>query len=62
MAVKQESTVKHFNGLSTDTRPSTDVPEGSTYHVIDTGEHYIYHDSMWETDYTLIWALKYLII
>lgn len=57
MAVKLITTIQRFQGLSTDTKPS-DPPEGSTFHAIDTGEHYIYHDSMWELDLTYSWAMQ----
>jgi len=38
-----------FQGLSTDTKP-TDVADGATFHVIDTGEQFVFHDGMWELD------------
>lgn len=46
-----------FQGLSTDTKP-LDVDDGATFHAVDTGEHYIFHDGMWEIDLTLVRALK----
>lgn len=56
MAVKMVSTIKRWQGLSTDTKPSSDVPEGSTYHAVDTGEEYVYFDGTWERDLRLIAA------
>lgn len=50
MAVSMIATIKRFSGLSTDSWPLTDVPEGSTFHVIDTGEEYIFHNGTWELD------------
>lgn len=47
MAVKLVSPNAHsYNGLSTDDKP-TAPEEGSTYYAVDTGEAWIYHDSMW---------------
>ena len=46
-----------YIGLSSDSKPEN-VAEGSTYHAVDTGEHWIYHDLMWETDYTIARAMQ----
>jgi hypothetical protein len=58
MAVKMIATIKCWHGLSSDAKPSTDVPEGSTFHVVDTGEEYVYYDGTWEQDLRRIWALQ----
>lgn len=58
MAVKMIATIKRWQGLSTDVMPSSDVPEGSTFHVIDTGEEYVFYDDGWEKDLRLITALQ----
>ena len=50
MAVSFVATKKHFQGDSTDDKPLTDVPEGSTFHTVDTGEEFVYHNGMWELD------------
>lgn len=42
-------TYYHLQGLSTDDKP-LDVQDGATFHVIDTGEMYVFHDGMWEVD------------
>lgn len=52
------ATIKRWQGLTTDDKPSSDVPEGSTFHCIDTGEQYIYHQDMWEKDLRLVNAIK----
>ena len=57
MAEKLIATIKRWQGLSTDDRPSSDVPEGSTYHAVDTGAQYVYYDGTWEEDLRLIYAL-----
>lgn len=50
MTVRIEATTRRFNLVSSDAFPGTAIPEGSTIHVVDTGEEYIYHDGMWEQD------------
>lgn len=57
MTVCLETTKQRFTGLSTDDRPAS-PSEGSTYHVIDTGEQEVFHNGMWETDLRLIEALE----
>lgn len=49
MAVKLVTTIQRFQGLSSDIKP-TSPPEGSTFHVIDTGEEYVFYDGTWELD------------
>ena len=56
MAVALITTIQRFQGLSTDEKPSA-PPEGSTYHVIDTGEQYLFYNGTWEQDLRLIYAL-----
>ena len=46
-----------YIGLSSDAKPDN-VAEGSTFHAVDTGEHWVYHDLMWEVDYTNVWAMQ----
>ena len=50
MSIKLEATKYRWNGISSDEKPSSGVPEGSTFHAIDTGEKFIYHNGMWEDD------------
>lgn len=52
MAVIQEGggDTMRFQGLSTDDKPLAGVQDGATFHVIDTGGVYVFHDGMWETD------------
>ena len=60
MAVIQNGqTTYNWNGYSSDKKPMSGVPEGSTFHVIDTGKQYIFHNKMWEQDKRLIYALNY---
>ena len=58
MATKKVATVQRWQGLSTDAKPSTDVPEGSTFHAVDTGAQYVYYDGTWEEDLRQIYALR----
>ena len=58
MTVKKIATIMRWQGLSTDEKPSVDVPEGSTYFCVDTGEEYVYYDGTWEQDIRLIAALR----
>ena len=46
-----------YIGLSSDDKPEN-VAEGSTYHSVDIGEQWIYHDGMWEYDLRLTAALE----
>ncbi len=57
MTVRQNSAIKTFIGLSTDDKPS-DAPQGSTFHSVDTGELWVFHDNMWSLDLRLSNALK----
>ena len=44
MSVIYITTVKRFIGLSTDTKPTTDVPPGSTFYAWDTNIMFICYD------------------
>lgn len=50
------STAHKYIGLSTDTKPEN-VAEGSTYHAVDTGEYWVYHNFTWELDLSLVTVL-----
>jgi len=62
MTVCLETVIQRWNGLSTDDKPITTatvtVSEGSTFHAIDTGEEFIYHNDMWAQDLRRINAIK----
>lgn len=58
MAEKLIATIKRWHGLSTDDKPLADVPEGSTFHDVDTGEQWIFYDGTWERDLRMIHALR----
>ena len=60
MTVCLETTIQKWNGQSGDMVTITDVKEGSTFHAVDTGETYIYHNGGWVKDLRLIYALTYV--
>ena len=56
MSVELITEPQRYIGLSTDDWHEN-APEGSTLHLVDTGETYIFHNGMWEYDLRLITAL-----
>jgi len=46
-----------LNGSSADVKPD-EAAEGSTFHAVDTGEEFIFHDGMWVQDLRRINAIK----
>lgn len=44
MSVIYITTVKRFIGLSSDTKPTTEIPPGSTFYEYDTGVMYVCYD------------------
>jgi len=48
---------QQYIGLSTENLPEN-APNGSTFHMVDTGETYIFSNGMWESDMRLTTALK----
>jgi len=49
-----------FNGQDGDQVTITDVPEGSTFHAVDTGKKYIYHDGGWVEDLRDIYVAEHI--
>lgn len=65
MAITRLLNPIHFQGISSDEKPDNPadvvprrVPEGSTFHAVDTGEQWIYFDGAWERDLRLITAIQ----
>ena len=58
MTILQQTTINRFNVVSSDAFPDSGIREGSTIHVIDTGEEFIYHDGTWQQDLRRIFALR----
>ena len=50
MTVAFVGTIKRWQGHSDDIKPVDDVPEGSTFHNVDTGETFVFHLGVWEPD------------
>lgn len=40
-----ETTIFKYTGLSTDTKPANDIPNGSSFYEMDTGSTYHYDSS-----------------
>lgn len=57
MTVSLITTIQRWAGFSTDVKP-TDAKEGATFHAVDTGEEYVYHDGVWVQDMRRINAIK----
>jgi hypothetical protein len=49
-----------WQGQSGDHLSIEDVEEGATFHAVDTGEVFVYHDGGWVEDLRLIYALKHV--
>jgi len=54
------STNTKFNGQDGDQMTITDVAEGSTFHAVDTGKKYIYHDGGWVEDLRDIYVAEHI--
>ena len=37
-----------------------DIEEGTTFHAVDTGAQYVYHDGGWAEDLRSIYALQHV--
>jgi len=54
MTVSLVTTIQRWIGLSTDTKPSSEVKVGSTFYELDTGQPFIWDGDAWVEDLTLI--------
>jgi len=50
VAVQLETKIYRWSGLSTDDKPSSGIPVGSTFHETDTGDKFIYQLNDWVID------------
>lgn len=57
MAVVFANTEQQYQGLSSDVKP-TGAGNGAIFHVVDTGEVYVFHDGVWTPDLRLTQSLK----
>jgi len=60
MTVCLEATIKRWNGQSGDMMSIPDAPEGSTFHAVDTGAKYIFHNGGWVEDLRLIYVAEHV--
>lgn len=58
MAHYLETTIQRWNGADGDQMEITDAPEGSTFHAVDIGKKYIFHDGGWTEDLRDIYAIQ----
>ena len=59
MSIHEDGQTKYnWNGYSSDMKPMSGVPEGSTFHVVDTGEQFFFHDGMWFRDLRMSYAMS----
>ena len=53
MAVKPMNMADKFSGLSTDTKPTSGIYQGSTFIEIDTGDVYMFDGTQWVKQFSL---------
>ena len=58
MTVCLETYLQRWNGQEGDQVTIDNVKEGSTFHAVDTGAQYIYHNGGWAPDLRDIYSLK----
>jgi hypothetical protein len=56
MAVQIVRGKHEYQCLSSDTKPV--APEGSTLHIVDTGEELVIHEEIWVPDLRWKWRIK----
>lgn len=50
MAYTRIQTIGRYEGVSTDTKPTDNIKEGSQLHELDTGKRFIMVDGNWKED------------
>ncbi len=60
MTVCLVTTIQNWNGQSGDMVTITDAPEGSTFHAVDTGAKYIFHNNGWVKDLREIYVAEHI--
>jgi len=60
MTVCLETTIQKWNGQSGDQVEITDAREGATFHAVDTGARYIFHNDGWVEDLRDIYVAKHI--
>jgi hypothetical protein len=60
MTICLETAIQKWNGQDGDQVTITDAPEGSTFHAVDTGAKYIFHDGGWVEDLRDIYVAEHV--
>ncbi|MFA5761215.1 MAG: hypothetical protein WC877_05585 [Dehalococcoidales bacterium] len=60
MTAMLETTIQRWNGQDGDQVTITDVREGSTFHAVDTGRRYVYHNGGWAEDLRDIYVAEHV--
>jgi len=60
MTICLETTIQRWNGQSGDMMTILDAPEGSTFHAVDTGAKYIFHNGGWVEDLRAIYVAEHV--
>ena len=60
MTVCLETTIQRWNGQEGDQVTIADAKEGSTFHAVDTGAKYIFHDGGWVEDLRGIYIAEHV--
>jgi len=60
MTVCLITSIQKWNGQDGDQVTITDVREGSTFHAVDTGKKYIFHDGGWAEDLRDIYVAEHV--
>lgn len=55
-----ETNIQKWNGQDGDQVTITNAKEGSTFHAVDTGKKYIYHDGGWAEDLRDIYVTEHV--
>lgn len=60
MTVCLITSIQKWNGQDGDQVTITDVREGSTFHAVDTGRKYVFHDGGWAEDLRDIYVAEHV--
>jgi len=62
MATFKIATIATYQGLSSDDKPysiaGSIIPEGSTFHCVDTGENFVFFNDGWVPDLRMARAFR----
>lgn len=60
MSVCLETVIHRYNGQEGEQVTIADANEGSTFHAVDTGRKYIFHDGGWAEDLRDIYVAEHI--